>query len=105
MKITNESILEEYNSLTDMEKYEYLIDASDLNRPNINYNVDDNLIRDCVSKLWCCELYLYSDSKLINGVCFFITYLIMLGIEPTFYKELGLPAIKGFDVAIKRMID
>lgn len=103
MKLTNENILEEYNQLDDIEKYQYLIDASSMNAPVEKYNIDKNVIADCASKLWQYELYLYSDSKILNGVCFLISYLLKSGITPTFYKELGLPRITGLEQAIKRM--
>ena len=103
MKLTNESILEEYNQLDEIEKYQYLIDASSMNSPVQKYNIEKNIIADCASKLWQKELYLYSESRILNGVCFLISYLLKLGIEPTFYKELGLPAIKGLEIAIKKM--
>lgn len=102
--MTNETILNKFKDMDDLEVYQALLNYSDINIPIEEFNIDQNEIKQCVSKMWQFNNYLYSNSRIVNGVCYLITILILDGIKPTFHHSLNLSKVDGFDVAIKNMM-
>ena len=103
METFNDIIINIMNDMDEIEKYEFLSQLSDMNKPIQKYNIPANKITECTSSLYQYEKYMWSSSKIINGVCYLVICLVNQNIQPTFHKHIGLNMITGIEKGIKKM--
>lgn len=108
--IKKSEILKNYKEMEWLDFFDYLVSFSNQNPKIEKYQLEENKISECVSDLFYYEekptyfyltyCYAYSSSKLINGVL----YLMLNCYNPDFYKEIGLPYIKGLDIVYEKIM-